>query len=98
MNAPLASQTTIMTIKETKCPTVDYFTVFVMQLNKSNSFESKDGAYYCCCASRDIRISLVLINTGIFFAQFKTTRRKQNLAGALDIQKRKLGVTMHFQR
>ena len=45
-------------------------------------------------ASRDTRVSY-----GDIFARFKTMKRKQNLASALGIQKRKGGgggVTMHF--
>ena len=59
--------------------------------------EIKDGAYYCYCAYV-LRISrysdflwVVLINTEIFFARFKTMRRKQNLASALGIQKENWG-------
>ena len=41
---------------------------------------------------------MVPTNTGIhcIFARFKTMRRKQNLASVFGIQKKKLGVTMHY--
>ena len=58
--------------------------------NLSRDRELKDGAYYCYCAYvlRISRfsdfLSAVLTNTGIiFFARFKTMRRKQNLPSAL---------------
>ena len=41
---------------------------------------------------------VVPINTGIFFARFKTLRRKQNLASALCIQIENLGQPCVFQR
>ena len=37
-------------------------------------------------------------NTTIFFAQFMTIWKKQILARAMTIQKRKLGVTVHFSQ
>ena len=63
----------------------------------------KDGAYYCYCAYV-LRISrysdfllLVLINTGICFARFKTMLRKQNLARDLGIQKENWGTHAFFR-
>ena len=66
--------------------------------NQIKPYHIKDGAYYCYCAYISAHLEIFgfpmsgACSDRYIFARFKTMRRKQNLASALEIQREKSAI------